>query len=81
MDHHSPLSDTWPPSAEPACAIPDERIAYEVVPVVFGRVPVTDELRAAVELVDAALLLARESQPLIVFTDLCGAVRRLGADA
>jgi hypothetical protein len=77
----SPLADTIPPTAEPAVAIPDERIPYRPPPVVFGAVPVTEELREAIERVDAALVVARLNQPGVVFTDLAGAVRRVGADA
>lgn len=72
--------------ADPAVAVPDDAypwdpvpgddvpITLRPVPEVFG-VSVTPGLREAVELVDAALLVARTNAPHVQFVDLAGAVR------
>jgi hypothetical protein len=85
----SPNADTWPPTAEPAVAIPEEdtdvipdtAIPFRLTPLVFGEVPVTAELLEAVRVVDAALVIARANQPSVSFVDLAGAVYAAGADA
>lgn len=72
--------DTDPPETEPcpvsALLVEDETtpIPYSVTPTVYG-VPITEEVRAAIRTLDAALVIARRSSSGLTMGGLVGTIR------
>jgi hypothetical protein len=70
-EQQEPTMDTSSPADS---EIADERIPYRVTPTVYG-VPITDEVRAAIRTLDAALVIARRSSSGLTLGGLVGTIR------